>query len=119
MNFLPLCTASVWPMNSGRMVERRDQVRNTFFSFFVFISPTFFIRWSSTNGPFANERPMCPLSLLCSPFLGLTGHDPLAGALVVPSLEAASRLAPRRHGVASAAGLALAAAVRMIHRVHR
>ena len=35
MNFLPLCTASVWPMNSGRMVERRDQVRTTFFSFFV------------------------------------------------------------------------------------
>ena len=33
MNFLPLCTAIVWPTNSGRIVERRDQVRMTFFSF--------------------------------------------------------------------------------------
>jgi len=40
MNFLPLCTASVWPMNSGRMVERRDQVRTTFFSFFSFMAST-------------------------------------------------------------------------------
>ena len=38
MNFLPLCTASVWPMNSGRIVERRDQVRTTFFSFVSFIA---------------------------------------------------------------------------------
>src|SRR5438128_12180847 len=51
MNFLPLCTASVWPINSGRMVERRDHVRTTFFSLFTFIASTFFIRWSSTNGP--------------------------------------------------------------------
>src|SRR5580704_9060195 len=58
MNFLPLCTASVWPINSGRIVERRDHVRTTFFSLFTFIASTFFIRWSSTNGPFANERPM-------------------------------------------------------------
>src|ERR1700678_3483809 len=58
INFLPLCPASVCPMNSGRMVERRDHVRTTFFSFFVFIASTFFIRWSSTNGPLANERPM-------------------------------------------------------------
>src|SRR6266852_3752245 len=26
MNFLPLWQASVWPTNSGKMVERRDQV---------------------------------------------------------------------------------------------
>ena len=32
MNFLPLCTAIVCPTNSGRIVERRDQVRTTFFS---------------------------------------------------------------------------------------
>src|ERR1700730_527188 len=32
MNFLPLCTAMVCPTISGMMVERRDQVRNTFFS---------------------------------------------------------------------------------------
>ena len=32
MNFLPLCTAIVCPTISGMMVERRDQVRSTFFS---------------------------------------------------------------------------------------
>ena len=31
MNFLPLCTASVWPTNSGGIVERRDHVLSTFF----------------------------------------------------------------------------------------
>src|SRR5437773_6831201 len=36
MNLFPLCTASVWPTKSGVMVERRDQVLNTFFSFFSF-----------------------------------------------------------------------------------
>src|SRR6202020_2157481 len=66
MNFFPLCTASVWPINSGRIVERRDHVRNTFFSFLSFIAVTFFIRWSSTNGPFANER---PIRYLFFPFL--------------------------------------------------
>src|ERR1041385_7587088 len=51
-------------MNSGRIVERRDHVRNTFFSFFSFIAETFFIRWSSTNGPLCNERPMFPYRFL-------------------------------------------------------
>ena len=32
MNFFPLCTATVCPTNSGRMVDRRDHVRTTFFS---------------------------------------------------------------------------------------
>src|SRR5207237_746416 len=31
MNFLPLCTASVWPTNSGAIVDRRDHVLRTFF----------------------------------------------------------------------------------------
>ena len=39
-----MCTPSVWPINSGRIVERRDQVRTTFFSFFSFIATTFFTR---------------------------------------------------------------------------
>src|ERR1700736_5150669 len=55
INFLPLWTASVCPMNSGRMVERRDQVRNTFFSFLSFIAATFLARWSSVNGPFFSD----------------------------------------------------------------
>jgi hypothetical protein len=52
MNFLPLCTASVWPMNSGRMVERRDQVRTTFFSFFAFSASTFFFQVVIGKRPF-------------------------------------------------------------------
>ena len=36
INFLPLWTATVWPTNSGRIVERRDQVRTTFFSLATF-----------------------------------------------------------------------------------
>src|SRR4029450_1952279 len=39
--------------------------------------------------------------------------------LVVTRLVALGRLAPRRHGVAPALGAALAAAMRMIDRVHR
>src|ERR1700692_20511 len=114
MNFLPLCTASVWPINSGRIVERRDQVRTTFFSLFTFIASTFFIRWSSTNGPFANERPM----FFRLHLFRLPRHDPLIRALVIAGLEAARGLAPRSHRMPAAAGFALAAAVRVIHRVH-
>src|SRR5713101_6828517 len=58
MNFLPLWQASVCPTNSGRIVERRDQVLMTFFSFFTFIASTFFSRCVSTNGPFFTERPI-------------------------------------------------------------
>src|SRR3954470_9776576 len=58
MNFLPLWQASVWPTNSGRIVDRRDQVLMTFFSFFTFITSTFFSRCVSVNGPFFTERPI-------------------------------------------------------------
>ena len=40
INFLPLCTAIVCPTISGITVERRDQVRTTFFSFREFIAST-------------------------------------------------------------------------------
>src|ERR1700756_440571 len=56
INFLPLCTAIVWPMKSGTIVERRDQVFTTFFSLRVFSPSTFSRRWPSTNGPFFSER---------------------------------------------------------------
>src|ERR1700722_9085521 len=56
MNFLPLCTAIVWPTMSGKIVERRDQVFTTFFSFRVFIAVTFSCRCVSMNGPFFSER---------------------------------------------------------------
>jgi hypothetical protein len=64
MNFFPLCTAKVWPTMSGVIVERRDQVRITFFSFFWFSPSTFSCRWPSTNAPLLNDR-----VTLCSPDL--------------------------------------------------
>src|SRR5260221_5275052 len=56
MNFLPLCTAIVWPIMSGRIVDRRDHVLITFFSLRAFIPSTLIRRWSSMNGPFLSER---------------------------------------------------------------
>src|SRR5580700_87385 len=56
MNFFPLCTAMVWPISSGRIVERRDQVFTTFFSFRAFSASTLRRRWLSMNGPFLSER---------------------------------------------------------------
>src|SRR5512135_2009584 len=58
MNFFPLCTAMVCPMKSGTTVERRDQVRITFFSFFAFSTPTLSSKCPSLNGPFLRERPI-------------------------------------------------------------
>src|ERR1051326_7019320 len=102
----------VWPTNSGRMVERRDQVRTTFFSFAAVSAVILISRWVSVNGPFLTDRPM---SL---PLLALVRDDPLVGALVVARLESARGLSPRSHGMPSTGGLAFAAAVWMIHRVH-
>jgi len=42
MNLLPLCTAKVWPTNSGSTVLARDQVLITRFSFLEFIEWTRF-----------------------------------------------------------------------------
>src|SRR5688500_5183775 len=55
MNFLPLCTAIVWPTISGITVERRDQVLTTFFSLTRFIASIFSSRNVSTNGPFLSD----------------------------------------------------------------
>src|SRR5437667_7441307 len=82
MNFLPLCTAMVWPIISGTIVERRDQVFTTFFSFRAFSASTFSRRWPSTNGPFLSERPIANLCL----------HAAQASPLRAPNLlEAAHR----------------------------
>src|SRR6185312_4516750 len=56
MNFLPLCTARVCPTISGITVERRDQVRTTFFSLRAFMSSILATRYESMNGPFFVER---------------------------------------------------------------
>src|SRR5215467_12082452 len=61
MNFFPLCTAIVCPTISGMIVERRDQVRNTFFSLRAFMASIRVARNVSTNGPFFVERAINPL----------------------------------------------------------
>src|ERR1039458_1262251 len=64
MNFLPLWTATVWPTNSGRMVERRDQVRTTFFSLAAVSTASFASRCVSVNGPFLTDLPISYLFLV-------------------------------------------------------
>src|SRR5437899_2639816 len=61
MNFFPLWTAMVCPTISGMMVERRDQVRNTFFSLREFIASMRDPKYPSTKGPFLVERAINPL----------------------------------------------------------
>src|SRR5215510_14811613 len=56
MNFLPLCTARVWPTNSGRIVDRRDQVLRTLRSRVRFIASIRFSSLGSTKGPFFTDR---------------------------------------------------------------
>src|SRR5437899_12494391 len=63
INFLPLCTAMVWPIMSGTIVDRRDQVFTTFFSLRVFSASTLSRKWPSTNGPFFVERAIDSLFL--------------------------------------------------------
>src|SRR5262245_7599352 len=109
MNFFPLCTASVWPTISGVTADRRDQVLMTFRSKRRFMSSIFFIRWPSTKGPFLIER------LIGSSLLVPVAHDELVRAGVVARLVALGRGPPRGHRVASAGGLALSPAVRMVH----
>src|SRR5260370_23659206 len=70
MNFLPLCTAMVCPTNSGRIVDRRDQVRTTFFSLACVKTVSFASRCVSVNGPFFTLLPIRYLFLL----LRLTIH---------------------------------------------
>src|SRR5438477_10846312 len=55
MNFFPLCTAIVCPTISGITVDRRDHVRNTFFSLREFTHSTLLRRYPSTNAPFLFE----------------------------------------------------------------
>src|ERR1700734_3972405 len=52
----PSCTAIVWPSIAGTIIERRDHVLITFLVPLSFCTSTFFIRWSSTNGPFFRLR---------------------------------------------------------------
>src|SRR5271155_3002992 len=94
------------------MVERRDHVRTTFFSLAALSTASLASKCVSVKGPFLTDL---PISL---PLLTLARHDPLVGTLVVTGLVSAGRLAPWRYRMAAAARLALAAAVRVIHRIH-
>ena len=62
MNFLPLCTAKVWPTISGTTVDRRDQVLITRFSPPRFMISTFSSKGTSTKGPFFSDL---PILILC------------------------------------------------------
>src|SRR6202035_3033578 len=45
------------------MVDRRDQVRRSFFSLIWFMPSIFFMRCASMKGPFLSERDMCSSSV--------------------------------------------------------
>src|SRR3954453_16070315 len=101
---------------SGVTVLRRDHVLMTLRSPDAFIASTFFVRWSSTNGPFFKRRGMNDLPPCAA--RATPANDELVARLAVLA-GAAFGLAPRRHGVPSAGALALAATERVVDRVHR
>src|SRR5580658_698051 len=94
------------------MVERRDQVRTTFFSLAAASTANLASRCVSVKGPFLTDL---PISL---PLLTLARHNKFIRALVVTGLVPTGRLAPWRHRMASAGSLAFTAAVRVIHWIH-
>src|SRR5262245_57375861 len=87
---LPLCTAIVRPMKSGRIVERRDQVLIGFLSLMAEALSTLPIRWWSTKGPFFSERAIAyGLSLLAA------RDDHRLRALVLAGAVALGQRVPR------------------------
>src|ERR1051325_10396033 len=94
----PSCTAIVWPIMAGTIIERRDHVLMTFLVPLSFCTSTFFCRWSSTNGPFFRLRGIW----FSGPFSALAGlaaaDDQLVTGLALA--RTAFRLAPRRDRVA-------------------
>src|SRR5579875_798359 len=122
MNLWPLCTAKVRPIKSGVIIERRDHVRIIRLSPAAFAASTFFCRWPSTNGPFLSDLAISipessrPQS---APLAARPAADDITIRLLLAAgLVALGRHPPRRLGMI-AFGTPLAAAVRMVHRVHR
>src|SRR5215210_3508154 len=102
-------------MNVGKMTDARDQVLTTRFSLRLFISSMRPRSRASMNGPFLTDRDMRSyLPLLPAP----RADDQPSGRLRPPGAVAHGRLAPRGLGRHPRRGLALAAAVRMVSRVH-
>src|SRR5580692_8840880 len=115
MCWRPLCTAMVRPTMSGTIIERRDQVLMGLRSLRAAATWTFLARCRSTNGPFFVERGISSSTHLVLATL----HDHVVRALVVAGLLALGVPAPGRNRMRVAlAGLALAATVRVIDRVH-
>src|SRR5437868_13971036 len=99
---------------SGRIIERRDQVLIGRRSFFSAATRTFLARCRSTNGPFLIER-----GTVEAPQLVAAAQNHAGRALVAARLLALGVPAPRAHRMRiTLAGLAFAAAVRVIHWVH-
>src|SRR4030095_12204983 len=113
----PSCTAIVWPIMSGMIVERRDHVLITFFELLLFWASTFFARWSSMNGPFFKLRGMLYSSLAALP-RGVPTTDDHAVARLALAPRAALGLAIRVDRVAATGRLALATPRRGGARVH-
>src|ERR1700722_16445237 len=95
------------------IMDRRDQVLMTVLVPFSFCTSTFFIRWSSTKGPFFRLRGIsgCSLPLVLA---AATADQPVTW--LVRLAGAALRLAPWADRVATTGGIALATAVRAIDR---
>src|SRR5271163_2448139 len=111
----PSWTAIVWPSMAGTIIERLDHVLMTVLDPRSFCTSTFFIRWSSTKGPFLRLRGIsgCSLPLVLA---AATADQPVTW--LVRLAGAALRLAPWADRVATTGGLAFATAVRVIDRVH-
>src|SRR5919198_5785338 len=101
-------------MNDGKITDARDHVLTTFFSFFLFICSMRPSRRGSMNGPFLIDRDISsPSPLLPAP----RADDQRVGARP-PRAIAHRRGPPRRLGRHARRGLALAAAMGMVPRVH-
>src|SRR5256886_12269697 len=108
----------VWPTMIGRIIDGRDQVFTTFFSFSEFRMSIFSLRDFSTKGPFFTDLLICSISgfagrhapggwtgpsrqrrssldssLLRLPLRRPPGHQPI-GAGAVAGLVAHRRFAP-------------------------
>src|SRR3954452_6974479 len=94
------------------MVERRDQMRMISLRPELRDASALLSRYPSTNGPFHTERAISVLPLRTA------ADDQASGPLVGASLITLGRHAPGGDRVPAARGAALAAAVRVVDRVH-
>src|SRR5829696_3054099 len=101
-------------MNDGKITDARDHVLTTFFSLRLFICSIRPSSRGSMNGPFLMDRDISsPPPLLPTP----RADDQPAGPRA-PGAVAHCGLAPRRLRGHARRGLALAAAMGMVARVH-